>query len=464
MSKGKVLVMGGGPCGLAAGLELGNNGYEVTVVDAHDKVGGLGSHKTINGNNYEYGTHVFHTDNPKLLSMIRGLMGTDLIELERGSNIQIKYRGRYFHYPLKGINLVTNLPPHVAAMSAVSLARSMVWYDGILRRKPKNTEEYLIQKFGKVLYESFFRDYSRKVWGIPCAELDAEFGAQRIPRSDIFSVVKQVLDKVGLNKLLDPHPLSEKVIGNIFYCAQGVGQIYQRMADQIRANGNQVLVGSRLKRLIVENGKVKAAVIEQNGTDQQIAADFFISTIPLSELASSLKQSAPSEVCDAAEKLYYRSIALVGLLVDKPQVRPAYFTYYQDYTFNRLSEPTNHGLAVNKRDHSLLLAETVCEYGDDAYKGEPAYVKQVVDDILTEGLVTKKEIVEVHPYSWRHAYPIYSVGFRDRLNKIGAYVNSVPNLYSTGRQGRFTYVNMHIAVQMGLDSLPKVDSYFDKYA
>jgi len=462
LGKAKVLVIGGGPCGCSAAWEIARNGYGVTLVEEKEKLGGLASNQIFNGNVYEYGTHVFHTDQEELLASVSRLMGDELLIFERGSKIHINFMGNYYTYPLQGLDLIKKLPTGMAGAAVLSFLKSFIKYEVFFKLPPRNTEEYLVQKFGNKLYEVFFRDYSHKVWGVPCSELDPSFGAQRIPRSDIFSILKNALNRLGLSKLLDSHPLSEQVIGHIYYAENGIARIFEKMSEDVKLREGEVLTGSSLKKIIVEAGKVKAAVIERQGKEIEISADYYVSTIPLPVVIGSVNGGLPSQVSKAAEKLCYRSISLIGLLVSRPQIRPAYFTYYPKLTFNRLSEPTNHGLKVKQPGHTLLIAETVCGYRDQAWKGDKDFCEKVIKEIVSEGLFEKKDLIEWHHYSWRYSYPVYTVNYRKNVSLIHDYLKTLKNVHSTGRNGDFNYVNMHVAMQMGLASLDQLRGYLNE--
>jgi protoporphyrinogen oxidase len=459
VTKANVLVIGGGPCGCAAAWEIARHGCHVTLVEQRDRLGGLASCERFTGNAYEYGSHVFHTDNIDLLEQLKGLLGPELMEFEREGYIHIKFRGRYFAYPLKGPDLIKNLSPFLGLRAGLSLIKSLLLYELLSRSRPKNTEEYLIHKFGKVLYEVFFRDYSHKVWGIPCSELDSSFGEQRIPRSDIFNTLKKVLNHFGLSKLLDSHPLSETVIGKLYYTEKGIGRVFERIGEEVDHLHGAVLTKTRLDHVFIENDSVRAVRVERDGEFLELEPDYVVSTIPLPVLTSCLADSAPSNVVEAGQSLRYRSISLVGLLLAKRQVRPAYFTYYPNCVFNRLSEPSNHGLTINPNGCSLIIAETVCNHGDQAFVGDKEFCRAVVDDIVKEALIKKNDIVEQHHYSWRYAYPIYELGYMTKLATIREYLGTIRNIYCTGRNGDFNYVNMHVAMQMGVSTCARLGEF-----
>jgi protoporphyrinogen oxidase len=459
VKQGAVLVIGGGPAGCSAAWEIVKAGYEVTLVEQREQLGGMASSENFNGNNYEFGTHVFHTDQPELLARVKELMGVDLLEIDRGSNIHIKYEGRFFVYPLQGLDLLLNLPPKQAVTAVLSFLKAFLYYDVYQRRKPSNTEEYLIQKFGRFLYGNFFRDYSQKVWGMPCSELDASFGAQRIPRSDIFSSMKKLLDRFGLYKWLD-HPLSESVIGKIYYNEHGIGNLYEAIGASVEGSGGSVFRKTTLDRLVVEGNRVRAVILDREGEEIEFQPDYVVLTIPIPVLVDCLERDIPYDVILAGRELMYRSVSLTGLLVARKQVRPSFFTYFPKLTFNRLSEPTNHGLRVSPDGHSLLIAETVCDYGDEAFRGEKSFCDRIVDEIEREGLLKKTEVVEIHPYRWRYAYPIYKIGFQKTFGIFSSYLKTLKNVHSIGRHGTFSYINMHVAMKMGIESVNKVQRYF----
>lgn len=460
MRNSTILVIGGGPCGCSAAWEASRLGLKTILVEERPVLGGLAAGNRLGGNIYEYGTHVFHTHLPGLLAKIKRLMGPELLEIDRGSNLHIKFSGRYFVYPLQGIDLIRNLPAGLGIRAGLSFCKAVLLHD-ILKRggAPQNTEEYLIRSFGNVLYNSFFKNYSEKVWGLPLSQMDPVFGQQRIPRSDILSVLKKLLDSLGLSRVFRAHELSESVIGNIYYTKTGVGRIFERMAEELKNAGGQVLTSHRLKQLVVEDGVIKAAVFNTMDGETTIEASRFIVTIPLPVLAQTFCGDVPLQAVDGGLKLRYRSLSVVGLLVNKPQVRTSFLTYFKDAHFNRLSEPSNHGLVTSPEGHSLLLAETICAPDSNAYNGNEDHIRAVIDDLVSEDLLKPEQIVDTRHFAWRHAYPLYDLGFQRNLENFRSYLNSLSNLISTGRQGNFSYVNMHLAMDMGFKAAQAVGSF-----
>ena len=209
-----VVVLGGGACGLSAAWELAENGQKVTVIERGDQVGGLAGHVVHNGNNFEFGTHVFHTGHADLKKRVIDLMGPEMFPFNRGSKLEIKFHDKYYAFPLNGVQVVRHLPLKTSLACIASLVHWLV-RSKLKFRPPINTEEYLIWHFGKKLYEVFFQDYTHKFWGVGCAHLDPKFGQDRIPRSDIFRLLHDLIDSLGLEKFINRHELVERTIGHI---------------------------------------------------------------------------------------------------------------------------------------------------------------------------------------------------------------------------------------------------------
>ncbi len=262
--------------------------------------------------------------------------------------------------------------------------------------------------------------------------------------------------KLGLSRLVDDHPLSEGVVGDVFYTPVGVGLLYERMAREVASRGGTVLRGTRVVRVCGSSQGVDRLICETEGSEVEIDGDAFISTMPLPLLAEAMQADFSCEAVEAARNLSYRAIGVAGFLINRPQVRSAYLTYYPKKVFNRLSEPKNHGLCVCPVDHTVLLAERVCGAGDAAFKGDDSFMDAVVEDLVDEGLVDEEEIVERHHLAWEYAYPVYRLGYLEAVKGFSRLADALGNLTLAGRHGEFKYVNMHVAMDMGLTAAHRI--------
>jgi protoporphyrinogen oxidase len=187
---------------------------------------------------------------------------------------------------------------------------------------------------------------------------------------------------------------------------------------------------------------------EATGTEERVECDHVINTIPLTRLLAAL-DDVPTEVRAAAEKLHYKPITVHGLLVNKPKCLDALYIYYRERIFHRVGDPKSAGLAVDPPDHSVLIVETTCEVGDDKWNATPAVREHIIADLEAEGICTRGQIIEWHVMHAETGYPVFRLGFEEHHDVVKAFLASIPNLQTTGRQGGFCYPNMHSAMRMG---------------
>lgn len=450
-----IIVLGAGACGLAAAWELVERGHKVTVIERLPIVGGLAGCVEHNGNRYEYGTHVFHTDQPDLRQRVLDLMGERMFAFDRGSRLEIKFRDKYFPFPLNGIQVVRNLPPALSAACVLSFTKWLVIMM-IARRGPRNTEEYLKCHFGAKLYEIFFKDYTHKFWGVSCDQLDPKFGQDRIPRSDVFRMLHDLVDYLGLQKFINRHPLVERSIGKLYYTPSGLQAMFQKIADHVVGRGGVVLTGTSAVRVSAFGGRFESVSVSGPDGERVIKGDCLISTIPLPWLVGMISPAAPSHVHASSGKLKYLPLTVCGLLVRRKPVRSAICTYYRDKVFNRLSEPTNHGLLTVPPDASLLLAEmTPYSLGTDA--GNPGTIRRaVIGNMVQEGLIKSEDVLDSTVFNYDTAYPVYLLGYQNHLARCMDYVTSIEGMRTAGRQGQFVYVNIHVAMKYGIEAARKL--------
>ena len=187
----------------------------------------------------------------------------------------------------------------------------------------------------------------------------------------------------------------------------------------------------------------------QDGQARRLTCDAVLSTIPLPELIAAFGRHAPVETREAAGQLRHKPVAVYGFLVRRPRILNALYVYYRDRIFHRLAEPALSGMEVRPPGHTVLLAETTCEVGDDRWTGGSDSRERMIADLEAEGLLSASEIVETHVFTNEHAYPVYGLGFEPHLAAVESYLARFANLRSTGRQGGFCYPNMHGAMRMG---------------
>lgn len=453
-SRGRVVVLGGGVAGLAAGVAFQKRGYAVTLIERTSRVGGLAGGIELGGNTYEYGPHIFHTTDAEVLADVKRIAGHVLVPFHR--TVKIKFLGKYFDFPLAMADVLTKLPPHTVVHAGVSLA----WHAlvGAVRPGPslQNAETLLIRYYGRVLYRIFFEDYITRVWGIPPSGMAASFARERIPRFDWLDLWERLRTRVLGPRRSDAlgDGFVERVAGEHYSTAKGFSLIAECYAEELRRHGGTLVLGRTVTGVHCV-GRRATAVRTDDGMEH--LCDEVVSTVPISQLPALLQPPPAPTVLAAASRLRFRGITFVGLLVSRPDVLPAAFMYFRELSFNRITDLARFGVAIEPAGSTILIAEITCQPGDRLWEDEAAAAQGVVDELVAEGLIRADEVIERHVFKTAHGYPIYAVGYEADLRAaLDGLAAAVDNVHTIGRQGRFAYVNTHVAMKMAYDLARRV--------
>src|SRR5688572_12236456 len=252
-----VVVLGGGICGLAAGMHLSQNGHQVTILEAQHFLGGLATTlRGTTGAGFDFGPHAYHARNQRVLDMFKEIASDGFPA--RAKNVRIKFRGKYYKYPLEALDIAKSMSPILAARAFLDYT-----LESLRRRiRPRglvSAEDWVVQAMGRTLYGLFFGPYTTKVWGVPPSELAASFAQHRIPHISLSKVVVSALRKGYAKRTGTEHRYAPLVI-ELFYPPRGAGIISDRMAERIRAASpaNQVCTGTLVTGIDVEGTRVTA--------------------------------------------------------------------------------------------------------------------------------------------------------------------------------------------------------------
>ncbi len=452
---GVIAILGAGCAGLAAGVRLTKRGYRVVLFEKVDHVGGLAGGVRINGNTYEYGPHTFHTTDPEILNDITSLMDDELIPYRR--TIKIKFLGNYFKFPLAIRDVLLKLPP----TTVIHAGLSFVWHfvTGMIWKPPEETSETILKRYyGNVLYEIFFKTYITSVWGITPAEFSPAFARERIPRMNIL----EFLDKVRvsaqnrLGNTVKTDGYVEKVEGNLYTTKQGFSLITQRMADEVIKRGGRVELNATVTKIRREGNRVQAAEYAQDGETKRIECDAIINTLPINETMLMIEPLPNPDIVESARALKFRALVFVGLLVRRATVLPSSFMYFRQHSFNRISDLAQFGFHITPDGSTMLVAEISCDVNDRAWIDEEFAKQAVLEDLVAEKLLTREEVIEMHVFRAQHAYPIYTLHYEEHLATLLKAISDTGNMETAGRQGRFAYINTHIAMKMGYEAADRL--------
>jgi protoporphyrinogen oxidase len=429
---------------LAAAHELSANGVRVTVLERHNYVGGLAATFKHKGYKFDLGGHRWFTKNESLNDWFRHLMKGELVLVDRISRIY--HNGQYFNYPIRLKEILTQSHP----LTIVGIGVSFLWSSlkqAVSDQPIVNMEQAYIAQFGASLYRMFFQRYSEKVWGRPCTECSADWVVQRSRGLSIWALAREAL--LGSRKNV------VSLIDQFMYPRDGYGRISDRMAEDIIAAGNDVLLQSQVVSLVYhEPGKIEVVYL-RDGQKQNVLANDVVSTVPLGRLVLMLEPACDPSAADAARSLVFRDLITVNLVLKKKQVSIDTWLYIQDQDiiFGRMHEPKNWSPAmVADGDHTSLVLECFCTEGDHIWTmSDEAIGRRCIQD-----LVEKLKFIEVHEVEdvvvirTRDAYPVYDLLYQKKISLIQDALRKYVGLHTVGRGGTFRYNNADHSIEMGL--------------
>ena len=428
-----VAVIGAGPAGLTAAYLLSKEGYRVTVFEGDDIVGGISRTAQYKGYRFDIGGHRFFTKIEPVQALWEELLADEFISVPRMSRIH--YRGRYFDYPLKAMNALQGL----GLVNAVRIVMSYLHTQ--LNPSPieENFEQWVTNRFGKRLYEIFFKTYTEKVWGIPCTEIRAEWAAQRIQG---LSLAKAIINAAQLQKRSET---IKTLIDRFQYPRLGPGQMWETAAAKISERGGEVLLRHVVTNLEHRDGRIVAVRVNTPSGPRRIEGDHFISTMPLRNLARALDPEPPAFIRGAGEGLNYRDFLTVALMIDADNVFPDNWIYIHTpgVKVGRIQNFNNWSRAmVPEAGTTCLGLEYFCFEGDGLWSSPDADLVALATKELGElGLVDASKVRDGCVVRMPKAYPVYDSTYAAHLSTLRSFIDPISNLHTVGRNGMHKYNN-----------------------
>ncbi len=475
--KTDVLILGAGVAGLAAGHELTKKSDKnITIVDKNPYAGGLAVTLRKNGFSFDSGPHRWFSKSDEINQWLKDLLKDELVDVNRLTRIY--YKGKYYYYPLKPLNALQNLGIINATWAIASYAWTRIKLKTGLRKKEvHNIADAYINQFGYKLYYEFFHFYTEKLWGRKTTELSGDWASQRSKGLSIWSAVKDsIIKSKNVISLID----------KFVYPKTGFGRIAEKMEEDILAKpGNNIYLSHDVSKILWQevNGKkeISSVTLHPTGTDQlfdrdvtisnkeiktpppntsqeekTIEAASFISSIPITELVIKLDPPAPKEVVAAAHGLSYRDEVQVTLMINKAHFTPDNWVYTQDskLIFVRLMEMDSWTGGLSPDGTTSIVFELACQEGDSTWNmSDDDLAKMVAENYINEfHYFEKSDIVGFYIHRVPKEYPVYDLGYKEKVETLKNYLKEFANLQIIGRNGTFKYNNSDHSIQMGLYS------------
>lgn len=436
-----VTVLGAGPAGLAAALELAESGVNVTVLERQQHVGGNATSFDFGGINVDYGSHRLHPASPpQVLERIRGLLGDDLLTRPRHGRIRLM--GRWIHFPLRPVDLLLRMHPAFATGVGFDLLRKALPAGSAGSVNGETFASVLEKGLGKTICSEFYFPYARKIWGIAPEQISPIQAYKRVSAGSIGKMLKRLLPGRGSG--------GASTKGIFYYPRYGFGQICTALHEAATRAGARVHLGANVREIRLA-GPGRQVVFEHDGAARTVNTNQVYSTIPVTLLTRLLDTPAPDAVRAASEALQFRSMVLVYLLLDQDRFTEYDAHYFpgEEFPFTRISETKNYSDRSEPQGRTSLCAEVPCFLGDATWSmSDQELAERVSAGLARAGLPVNSEIVEVRVERIAHAYPLFSIGYEQHFAQLDQWLDQLDGLLSFGRQGLYVHDNTHHAIFM----------------
>jgi protoporphyrinogen oxidase len=430
------VIIGAGPAGLTAAYLLVAQGHSVRVFEKDRQVGGIARTVEYKGFRFDIGGHRFFTKVTAVNELWRAMLGPEFLRRPRLS--RIFYAGKFFDYPLKPMNALFGL----GLWNAFLVLLSYVWSHIRPIRPEVSLEDWVSNRFGRRLYQIFFKTYTEKVWGIPCHKIGAQWGAQRIKGLSLWTAVTSMLfgrfARSGGRQI-------KTLIEEFEYPRLGPGMMWEKFHQVIEQRGGRVELNAGVRKIFHQNRTVTAVEVERDGQIERVPANSALSTMPLRQLIRALTPAPPADVVTAAARLNYRDFISVALIIDSPDLFPDNWIYVHDDTvkLGRVQNFKNWSpdMVPNPRMTCLGL-EYFCFEGDGLWTmADSDLIDLGRREMASIGLIDPTKVVDGAVVRMPKAYPVYDEGYEDALRIVREYLETFTNLQVAGRNGMHKYNN-----------------------
>lgn len=438
----EVAILGAGPAGLGAAWELARAGVrDVVLVDRNARVGGLARTESLDGHRFDVGPHRFFTPNREVDALWREALGADFRPVQRLTRIY--YREKFFLYPVSALDALPKMGPLQAAWALGSYLRAALTRDPA---RAETFEDWVSAQFGVKLYESFFKTYTEKVWGIPCSQIGASWAAQRIKGLDLWGVARNAIGALSRK----PKTLADE----FDYPTLGAGMMYERMAERAAEAGHAFMLTAEVTAGELDGDRLRAVLVTGPDGPVRLEAGAFITTLPITRFLQLLAPTPAEEALQACRELYYRDHITVNLAVGKAGLFPDQWIYVHapEVQMARLANYLNFSPAMAGRPGTSPLSVEYFVFREDALWAMPdaELVSLAVDELERMRLLDPAAVEQGFVVRETDSYPTYYLGFERAYAEVQAAMDRLENVLPAGRGGMYKYNNMDHSLYSGL--------------
>jgi len=429
-----IVIIGAGVAGLTLAHQLVEQGADVLLVEKEHQVGGLARNFIYRNIVFDIGPHRFHTDDPEVDAYIRRVLGENILTINRNSKVW--FYGRYHAWPLRA-GTIFRLPLRIMARGSLDIFR--------IRSPQMHTfRDFVVSRYGRTLYEHFFRNYTIKFIGYEPSELHADWGRVGLDRA----VIDKRYQVWSLSKVLISLFSAPKAPMQFLYPKKGgVAAFCQAQREHIEQRGGNVLTGLTVSNIRLEGNRAVEATLSDGRS------------VPLSHLVWSAPITELYRLCygDSLD-LEYLSSVIYNVIIDHTPLQDFQWCYFgtDDILFNRVSIPLHFSpYNVPEKGHGICV-ELSTKMGNFMWKNPQFKIDRIIQHLIAGRLVLdEREILDIFPEKIEYTYPIYKVNYREELKKGMGRLQQISNLHLLGRCGAFWYNNMDHSIAMALEMAKK---------
>ena len=500
-SKEVAVIAGAGPAGLTAALELlRTTDVKPVIFESEDVIGGISRTARYNGNRMDIGGHRFFSKSDTVMDWWQGILPlqgvaskddiaigrsvplvaggpdpekTDYVMLCRSRLSRILFLRKLFDYP---VSLNGDTIRNLGLWRMFKIGMSYLKVQLLPARKENSLEDFMINRFGVELYRTFFRDYTEKVWGVPCNKISPDWGGQRIKGLSITKTVVHALKQIFAGKKkpnagaangadIRQKDTETSLIGQFLYPKFGPGQLWETVAEKVLEKGGEIHMNSKVVGVnrSTDGKRVESVVVDRGNSTETVSCDYFLSTMPVKELVAAMdngKTPVPAEVKRVADGLVYRDFITVGLLLDKLLIKnPAkpgtpesklkfvadnwIYVQESDVKLGRIQIFNNWSpYLVADPEKVWIGLEYFATEGDEMWRMPDAdFIKFAIAELDKIDVARLADVRDSVVFHIKKAYPAY-FGTYGEFDKVRAYVDPIENLFLMGRNGMHKYNNM----------------------
>jgi len=477
-----ILILGGGPAGLACAMELSRKGRPSTIIEKDDQVGGLAKTlRIVEGDDVfltDIGPHRFFSKNKYLYDFIEDLLHEEWREVPRLTRQFID--GKFYDYPVKAMQVFKNIGPWRSFRIGFDYFVARLQY-GLFRKRMTTFEDYVVANFGRTLAEFSMINYTEKIWGIPARTIHPDWAKQRIHGLNLWSVLLNVV-KSSLFARKKGGAMPKSLIDQFFYPQFGTGRIYQEIASHLLKTGTDIQCKSEPIAVRHDGTRITEVDVQYgDGSVRTLKPGHVVESVPLTRFLDLLQPAPPAAVVEAAKGLKWRAQVYLFLTLDKEQVTPDNWIYFpnKDIPFGRTSEMKNFSKDMCPPGKTSFFVEFFAFETDAIWSMTKEQLLELVLPYFEKwGFFTRKDVRQCYLLKRSHVYPVYDLEYKARLDVIKQWLDKIENLIYVGRPGRFRYTNQDHSLEMGilasrtilegrnydLDTIGAETEYFEKGA